>query len=95
MQGIAASSTSMRTSCYTAREHGRVASSAPVGAALPQPQPNTHTHTHTLHPPTCISDSMALSLATAMVRPSGSNEAWLTQLATMALLAFVWAAVTM
>lgn len=44
---------------------------------------------------TCISDSMARSLATAMVRPSGSNEAWLTQEATMADLALVWAAVTM
>lgn len=35
--------------------------------------------------PTCIMDSMALSFATAMVRPRGSKDAWLTQLATMAL----------
>jgi hypothetical protein len=34
---------------------------------------------------TCIMDSIALSFATAMVRPRGSKEAWLTQLATMAL----------
>lgn len=34
---------------------------------------------------TCIMDSIALSFATAMVRPRGSKLAWLTQLATMAL----------
>ena len=48
--------------------------------------------------PTCISDSMARSLATAMVMPSGSNDAWLTQDATMAPLAppcaSAWPAVT-
>ena len=37
---------------------------------------------------------MARSLATATVRPSGWKEAWLTQDATMALRALLYAAVT-
>jgi hypothetical protein len=48
--------------------------------------------------PTCIRASMARSLATATVMPGGSKLAWLTQLATMALLRAVspsfWRAVT-
>jgi hypothetical protein len=40
---------------------------------------------NTLRHLTCIMLSIALSLATEMVRPRGSKLAWLTQLATMPL----------
>ena len=41
-----------------------------------------------------MSDSMARSLATEMLSPSGSNDAWATHEATIAPLALLLAAVT-